>query len=51
MNLIKLFMTEEEITMIAEKIKNGTATEEETLKFHEEFNNLLSNIKNTLLEE
>jgi len=43
-------MTEEEITMIAEKIKNGTATEEEVLKFHKEFNNLLANVKNTLEE-
>ena len=43
-------MTTEELTALAEKIKTGKATKEETFKFHEEFNKLLSEIKGLLKE-
>jgi hypothetical protein len=43
-------MTQEELSIIAEKIKAGTATAEETVKFHEELNKLLTEMKG-LLEE
>jgi len=43
-------MTQEELSVIAEKIKAGTATAEETLTFHEEINNLLKEIKDLATE-
>jgi hypothetical protein len=43
-------MTTEELTDLAKKIKEGNATKEETFKFHEELNKLLSETKG-LLEE
>jgi len=41
-------MTTEELTALAEKIKTGKATQEETLKFHEEFNKLLGEVEELL---
>ena len=41
-------MNEKEIAILAEKIKAGTATQEETLAFHKELNKLLSEIKGLL---
>ena len=38
-------MEEKELLALAEKIKTGTATKEETLAFHKEINKLLSEIK------
>lgn len=38
-------MTQEELSVIAEKIKAGTATAEETLTFHKEINKLLKEIE------
>lgn len=43
-------MTTEELIDLAKKIKEGSATKEETFTFHEELNNQLSEIKG-LLEE
>lgn len=39
------------MTLIAEKIKNKTATEEEVLVFMKEFNELLSSINDDLVEK
>lgn len=41
-------MTQEELSVLVEKIKDGTATKEETLAFYEKFNELLSQIKGLL---
>lgn len=41
-------MDEKELAALAEKIKAGTATKEETLTFHKELNKLLSEIKGLL---
>jgi len=41
-------MTTEELTVLAEKIKIGKATEEETIKFHEEFNKLIKEVEDLL---
>lgn len=41
-------MDEKELVALAEKIKAGTATKEETLTFHKELNRLLSEIKGLL---
>ena len=43
-------MTQEELSVIAEKIKAETATVEETLTFHKEINNLLKEIKDLATE-
>lgn len=43
-------MTTEELTALAEKVKEGKATKEETFKFHEELNNLLTEIEGILKE-
>ncbi|MEI7765056.1 MAG: hypothetical protein WCI93_00555 [bacterium] len=42
-------MTNEEMLVLAEKVKAGTATKEETLEFHKELNKLLLETK-ALLE-
>ena len=44
-------MTQEELSVLAEKIKAGTATVEETLTFQEEVNKLLKEIKDLSIEE
>lgn len=41
-------MTKEELTTLAEKIKAGTATEEEKIKLREEYAKLLSEMKELL---
>jgi hypothetical protein len=41
-------MTKEEMVALATKIKKGTASKEETLKFHEEYNALMSQINELL---
>lgn len=38
-------MTEEELSVLAEKIKAGTATKEEVFAFHKNINVLLSEIE------
>ena len=43
-------MTKEELAILAEKIKAGTATNEETFTFHKELNKLLSEVKDLLKE-
>ncbi|MEI8269954.1 MAG: hypothetical protein WCG45_01160 [bacterium] len=42
-------MTQEELIALAEKIKAGTATKEETLTYHKELNKILLEMK-ALLE-
>ena len=44
-------MTEEEMLVLAEKIGNGTATEEEQLAFATELNKLIGELKNDLSAE
>jgi len=44
-------MTNEEMLIIAEKIKNKTATQEETLAFTKEFGKLLREIKEDVIKE
>jgi len=41
---------EQELLILAEKIKKGEATEEEKLYFHQKFNGLLGEIKSLLQE-
>ncbi|MFA6355011.1 MAG: hypothetical protein WCW65_01120 [Candidatus Paceibacterota bacterium] len=41
-------MDEKTMDLIAEKIKNKTATEEEILAFIKEYNNLLEKVNNEL---
>lgn len=41
-------MNKEELSNLAEKVKAGTATKEEVFKFHEEFNKILSEVKELL---
>ena len=43
-------MTKEELTALAEKVKAGKATKEETLTLQKELNKLLSEIKGILEE-
>lgn len=43
-------MTQEELSIIAEKIKAGTATAEETLTFQTEVNQLLKEIEDLTTE-
>jgi tRNA C32,U32 (ribose-2'-O)-methylase TrmJ len=46
----KLFMTQEEMTVLAKKVKEGVATKEEVFVFFKEFDRLLSEIKSVLEE-
>ena len=41
-------MDEKELAALAEKVKAGTATKEETLTFHKELEKLLSEMKELL---
>ena len=41
-------MDEKELVVLAEKVKTGTATEEEVKTFNEEINTLLSDIEGIL---
>jgi hypothetical protein len=43
-------MTKEELLALTEKVKAGTATNEETFILHEELNKLLSEVKELLQE-
>ena len=45
------YMDEKELMVIADKIKNKTATEEEILAFTEEFNKVLGEMKEDLSKE
>ncbi len=42
-------MNNEEMMAIAEKIKNGTATQEELVEFSKSFSDLMSSLKNDLV--
>ena len=41
-------MTEQEILALAEKMRNGTATSEEKLRFFRELNSILSSVRGDL---
>lgn len=43
-------MNKEDLVKLAEKVKDGSATEQEKLDFFKELNKVLADIKNTLEE-